>query len=236
MKRGVLASTTGNLTAVLDHLLTEKTEHYKAKLESKHEHNNLKRDQLYNLVYHLTKQRVVSAVPGRMTPGRIKIESDDELNHTETQSSAQKAVQSKTLEVHRELDVEASSEHEESESVGQAENITIFAPGEVFGEKQPQAVGRGPAIIQDESENEEMEQADEPGQKPETEEAQVSQIINAFNFASVFKAKAYKTENIKVLKRALKKHLKEAAMIKKILRKLGQRVHADSDSDDSAGQ
>ena len=88
MKRGMQASTTGNLTAVLNHLLTEKTEYYKQKLESKHEQNNLKRDQLYNLVYHLTRQRVPSAVPGRMTPGKIKIESDDELHQTETHSSA----------------------------------------------------------------------------------------------------------------------------------------------------
>ena len=136
--------------------------------------------------------------------------------------------------MHRELDVEASSEHEESESVSQMENITIFGPDESFGKKEPKVVGRGPAIIQDESENEEMEQAGEPVLKLDRDEADVTQIINAYNFAAVFQAKAFKTKNIKVLKRALKKHLKEAAKIRKILKKLGQRVHDDTDSDDSS--
>ena len=66
-----------------------------------------------------------------------------------------------------------------------------------------------------------MHLVDEPPQKPEREDAEVSQIINAFNFATVFSAKAYQPKNIKVLKRAYRKHLKEAARIKKILKKLG---------------
>ena len=136
--------------------------------------------------------------------------------------------------MHRELDIEASSEHEESELQEKMENITIFGPDESFGKKEPKVVGRGPAIIQDESENEEMEQADEPVLKLDRDEADVTQIINAYNFAAVFQAKAFKTKNIKVLKRALKKHLKEAAKIRKILKKLGQRVHDDTDSDDSS--
>jgi len=89
-----------------------------------------------------------------------------------------------------------------------------------FQMKQPQSVGRPPRIQQEESEDEEMHQAEEPVQKPEGEEAEVSQIINAFNFATVFQAKALKPRNVVVLKRALKKHLKEAAKIKRILRKL----------------
>ena len=81
-------STTGNLKAVLDHLLAEKAEYYKDKVDSKQNPNSLKGDQFYNLVYHLTKQRVVSAVPGRMTPSKISMERDDELHQTDTHSSA----------------------------------------------------------------------------------------------------------------------------------------------------
>jgi hypothetical protein len=40
-------------------------------------------------------------------------------------------------------------------------------------------------------------------------------------------------KNIKILKRAYRKHLKEAARIKKILKKMGEKVQADSDTDDS---
>ena len=203
-------------------------------MESKQNPNSLKGDQLYNVVYHLTKQRVVSAVPGRMTPSKITMERDDELNHTDTHSSAQKVVQSQSFQVHEESQDKASSQHEESEAVSQQENVTIFAPGMVFPQKEPMAVGKPPAIIQQESEDEEMHQAEESVLKPESEEAQVNQIINAFNFAAVFQAKALKTKNVAVLKRAYKKHLKEAAKIKRILRKLGQRVLADSDSDDSS--
>ena len=95
-------------------------------------------------------------------------------------------------------------------------------------------VGKPPAIIRQESEDEEMHQAEESVLKPESEEAQVNQIINAFNFAAVFQAKAFKTKNVGLLKRSYRKHLKEAAKIKRILKKLGQRVQADSDSDDSS--
>ena len=105
-----------------------------------------------------------------------------------------------------------------------------------FQMKQPQSVGRPPRIQQEESEDEEMHQAEEPVQKPEGEEAEVSQIINAFNFATVFQAKALKPRNVVVLKRALKKHLKEAAKIKRILRKLNERVLAESSSDESSEQ
>ena len=79
-----------------------------------------------------------------------------------------------------------------------------------------------------------MQDADDPVQKPEGDEAQVSEIINAFNFSTVFSAKALQVKNIKVLKRAYKKHLKEAARIKKILKKLGEKVQAGSDSSDSS--
>ena len=80
-------STTANVRAVLGHLVTEKAEYYKDKVESKQNQHALKHDQLYNLVYHLTKQRVVSAVPGRMTPAKIIMEGDDELHCTDTHSS-----------------------------------------------------------------------------------------------------------------------------------------------------
>ena len=186
VKRGMQESTTGNLKAVLDHLLAEKPEYYKDKVDSKQNPNSLKGDQCYNLVYHLTKQRVVSAVPGRMTPSKISMERDDELIQTDTHSSAQKAVQSQSFQVLEESQDHASSQHEESESVSQQENVTIFAPGMVFPQKEPMAVGKPPAIIQQESEDEEMHQAEESVLKPDSEEAQVNQIINAFNFAAVF--------------------------------------------------
>ena len=79
-----------------------------------------------------------------------------------------------------------------------------------------------------------MQHADAQIQKPEREEAAVAEIINAYNFANVFSAKALQTKNIKVLKRAYWKHLKDAAKIKKILKKLGEKVQAGSDSDDSS--
>ena len=88
VKRGMQESTSMNLKAILNHLVTENAEYYKEKVESKHNPNNLKNDQLYNLVYYLTKQRVVSAVPGRMTPSKISLEPDDELNQADTHSSA----------------------------------------------------------------------------------------------------------------------------------------------------
>ena len=116
------------------------------------------------------------------------------------------------------------------------ENVTIFAPDMVFSQKEPKEVGKPPVIMQEQSEDEEMQQADESVLKPEGEEDQVNQIINAFNFAAVFQAKAYKAKNIKVLKREYKKHLKEAAKIKRILKKLGERLLADSDSDDSSAK
>ena len=94
VKRGMQESTTGNLKAVFDHLLAENAEYYKDKVDSKQNPNSLKGDQCYNLVYHLTKQRVVSAVPGRMTPSKISMERDDELIQTDTHSSTQKVVQS----------------------------------------------------------------------------------------------------------------------------------------------
>ena len=43
-----------------------------------------------------------------------------------------------------------------------------------FGKKEPEAVGKPPAIIRDESEDEVMHQAEDSVLKPETEEAQVN--------------------------------------------------------------
>ena len=143
-------------------------------------------------------------------------------------------VQSQSFQVQCESEDKDLSELEESESQEKMQNVTIFAPNMDFGKKEPMAVGKPPAIIQQESEDEEMHQAEESVLKPDSEEAQVNQIINAFNFATVFQAKAYKTKNVGLLKRSYRKHLKEAAKIKRILKKLGQRVQADSDSDDSS--
>ena len=53
-----------------------------------------------------------------------------------------------------------------------------------------------------------MMPVDEPPQKHEGEEEDVTQIINAHHFANIFLAKAYQPKNIKVLKRAYRKHLK----------------------------
>ena len=178
------------------------------------------------------------------------MQGEDELHHTDTHSSTQKMVQPQKCQVHCESEDKASSQLEESESASQQQNITIFSPEmeyhikepqfhmkePQFQMKQPQSVGRPPRIQQEESEDEEMHQAEEPVQKPEGEEAEVSQIINAFNFATVFQAKALKPRNVVVLKRALKKHLKEAAKIKRILRKLNERVLAESSSDESSEQ
>ena len=145
-------------------------------------------------------------------------------------------VRPQKCQVHFESEDKASSQFEESESAGQLDNVTIFSPQMEFQMKQPKSVGRPPRIQQEEQEDEEMQQADGPVQKPEGEEAEVSQIINAFNFATVFQAKALKPRNVVVLKRALKKHQKEAAKIKRILRKLNQRVLAESSSDESSEQ
>jgi len=145
-------------------------------------------------------------------------------------------IQPRKCQVHCESEDKASSQFEESESASQLENVTIFSPPMEFQMKQPQSVGRPPRIQQEEQEDEEMQQADGPVQKPEGDEAEVNQIINAFNFATVFQAKALKAKNVAVLKRAMKKHLKEAAKIKRVLRKLGQRVQAGSSSDESSEQ
>ena len=79
-----------------------------------------------------------------------------------------------------------------------------------------------------------MQPADDPPQRHDDEDEDVTQIINAHHFANVFLSKAYQPKNIKVLKRAYRKHLKEAARIKKILKKLGQKVQASSESSDSS--
>ena len=95
-------------------------------------------------------------------------------------------VQSQSFQVQCESEDKDLSELEESESQEKMQNVTIFAPNMDFGKKEPMAVGKPPAIIQQESENEEMHQAEKSVLKPESEEAQVNQIINAFNFAAVF--------------------------------------------------
>ena len=234
VKRGTTESTTANLTTVLDYLLTEKAAYYKGKIDTQHDATSHKYDQLYNLIYNLTKYKAIAAVPSSKTPTRITMCGDDELNRTDTQSSALKDMQTKTCEVHLASEVLDSSLNEESESPDKMENVTIFAPQAAFQPMESQAVSQPQKLYQEESEDEEMQHVDEPDQRPEREEAEVSQIINAFNFATVFSAKAYQPKNIKVLKRAYRKHLKEAARIKKILKKLGQRVQASSDSSDSS--
>jgi hypothetical protein len=115
---------------------------------------------------------------------------------------------SKSMEVHTISEVQASSHHEESESADKMENVTIFAPQMSFQQKEPQGIGLSQRIYQEESEDAEMMPVDEPPQKHEGEEEDVTQIINAHHFANVFLAKAYQPKNIKVLKRAYRKHLK----------------------------
>ena len=99
---------------------------------------------MYNLVYHQTKYSVGKPGTPKKTPTKIKIHTDDELHQTETHSSTQKMAQPKTCELHLRQDVEASSQHEESELQDKMENITIFGADEDFGKKEPQVVGRGP--------------------------------------------------------------------------------------------
>ena len=117
MHRGTNESTTANLTTVLAHLLEEKGSIYKDKIDTKHDPTSHKYDQMYNIVYQLTKRRAAACVPGMKTPGKIKMVPDDELNHTDTHSSTQKMVQPKTLEHQFPTEVLASSLHEESEVV-----------------------------------------------------------------------------------------------------------------------
>ena len=77
MKRGIQESTTANVKAILNHLVTEKATYYKDKADSTQSTHSLKVDQLYNLKYHLTKQTVNSAVPGSMTPSKITMDGSD---------------------------------------------------------------------------------------------------------------------------------------------------------------
>ena len=120
--------------------------------------------------------------------------------------------------------------------MSQLQNVTIFAPSEAFQQKEPRDVGRQPRIDQEESEDVEMQAHGEPPQKLEGDEEEVSEIINTYNFSNVFLAKALQRKNIRVLKRAYRKHLKDAAKVKRILKKLGEKVLADSDSSDSSDE
>ena len=45
---------------------------------------------------------------------------------------------SKSMEVHPISEVQASSNHDESESADKMENVTIFAPQMTFQQKEPQ--------------------------------------------------------------------------------------------------
>ena len=65
------------------------------------------------------------------------------------------------------------------------------------------------------------------------EEDEVNNILDAHRFVNAFSAKAYSYKNKKILKQAYKKHMREAARIKKVLKKMGEKIHADSDSEES---
>ena len=82
-----------------------------------------------------------------MTPSKISMERDDELIQTDTHSSAQKVVQSQSFQVQCESEDKDLSELEESESQEKMQNVTIFAPNMDFGKKEPEAVGKPPAIM-----------------------------------------------------------------------------------------
>ena len=62
----------------------------------------------------------------------------------------------------------------------------------------------------------------------------VDQIENFAKLSKMMEKKAFNTKNIPALKRAYREHMKEAAKIKRLLRKIGIRVTAavDSSSDE----
>ena len=140
VKRGATESTTANLTTVLDHLLAEKGDYYKGKIDTQHDLTCHKYDQCYAIVYHQTKHGVGTPGTPWKTPTKIKMCRDDELNQTDTHSSTQKVVQPKTCEVHLASEVPASYNHEESESQDRMENVTIFSQPVALQSKEPQGV------------------------------------------------------------------------------------------------
>ena len=87
VKRGPMESTTANLKAVLDHLLTEKATYYQGKIDTKHDQTCHKYDQMYHVVYNQTRHGVLTPGTPWKTPSKIKMCRDDELNHTDTHSS-----------------------------------------------------------------------------------------------------------------------------------------------------
>ena len=84
-----------------------------------------------------------------------------------------------------------------------------------------------------ESEDVQMQPLNHQHQGLENEDDSVTDIVNAHRFIHHFQERAYSVKNLKVLKRAKKQHLKEAEKIHKILKKMGTKLCADTDSDDS---
>jgi hypothetical protein len=108
------------------------------------------------------------------TPSKIKMCRDDELNQTDTQSSAMKDLPTKTMEVQPTTEVLASSYHEESESPDKEEIMSAFIPQISFKQKEPQGTSQPQRIYQEESEDAEMQHGDEHLQRPESEEEDVN--------------------------------------------------------------
>ena len=86
---------------------------------------------------------------------------------------------------------------------------------------------------QDEPQDEEMEEVYGPPQRVLREEDEVNNILDAHSFVKAFSARAYSYKNKKILKQAYKKHMLTTATIKKVLKRMGERINADTDSDDS---
>ena len=128
VKRGPMESTTANLRAVLDYLLTEKRVYYQGKIDSKHDQTSHKYDQAYNIIYNKTKGKTVTEASSREISSKIKTHEDDEIFNTDTQSSALKGLTTKTGGLQPASEAQASSLHDESESADKMENVTIFGP------------------------------------------------------------------------------------------------------------
>ena len=78
-----------------------------------------------------------------------------------------------------------------------------------------------------------MEELYEAPQRVLREEDEVSNILDAHRFVNACSAKAYSYKNKKILKQAHKKHMREAARIKKVLMKMSEAGHVDTGSEGS---
>ena len=107
-----------------------------------------------------------------------------------------------------------------------------FAQPTIFHAQGPKEEDQPQNSIQVNQEDIEMENLRDQLEAPSNDSYSLANVMNAHRLSSLFQQRAYNVNNVGQLKKAYAYHLKEARKIKKILRKLAERIQASSDSDE----